>query len=464
MNSAVMDFDVAVCGGGMVGATLAALLATDSVLKGLRIALIEAHVPPHPTDEVELRVSAISRASERILARAAAWDFIKPSQRCAYQDMVVWDQGSPVPDLDSNSVHGELVEPSNQSTESPSTSSGRAEGFINSMMTGPQALHFSAAHMAEPNLGYIIANNCIQWAALEACSQTGITRFNASLASVDIDETKARIGLSDGRSFTARLVIGADGAKSASREQVGIECHVRPYQQTALVTHIRTGRAHQHTAWQRFLSDGPIALLPLNDGRCSIVWTTSPDHADQLLKLDDMQLAEKIGEACDHVLGDVTIAAPRAAFPLQLAQVNEYCRPRFVLVGDAAHSIHPLAGQGVNLGLMDAASLVQVLSEARADGVSIDGLGEMRVLRRYERWRKTENTIALGMVDSINRLFSNGGSLMGTARRIGLQTVERHSLIKRFFMSRALGIAGDAPRMVKKADSGNASSFATPSV
>ncbi|MES1195559.1 MAG: FAD-dependent monooxygenase, partial [Steroidobacter sp.] len=126
------------------------------------------------------------------------------------------------------------------------------------------------------------------------------------------------------------------------------------------------------------------------------------------------------------------------------------CRPRFVLVGDAAHSIHPLAGQGVNLGSMDAASLVQVLGEARADGASVDALGEMRVLRRYERWRKTENTIALGMIDGINRLFSNDSAWMGTVRRIGLQTVERHSIIKRFFMSRALGIAGDAPKMVRE--------------
>jgi len=415
MNKAVVDFDIAVCGGGMVGATLAALLSNDATLKGLRIALIEAQVPPPPTAEVEVRVSAISRASERILARAGAWDLIKPSQRCAYQEMRVWDHVTPAADV----------------------------------INGATALHFIAASMAEPNLGYIIANNCIQWAALEACARAGITRFNASLASIDID-SHARVGLTDGRSFTTRLVVGADGARSASRECMGIATHIRPYQQTALVTHVRTAKPHQFTAWQRFLSDGPIAFLPLNDGRSSIVWTTTPENAGRLLNLDDEVLANEITIASDSVLGEVTIAGPRGAFPLQIAQVDEYCRPRFVLMGDAAHSIHPLAGQGVNLGLMDAASLVQILSEARANGVAVDALGEMRLLRRYERWRKTENTIALGMIDGINRLFSNDNAVMSSARRIGLKTVERHSLIKRFFTSRALGIAGDAPRMVRE--------------
>jgi 2-octaprenylphenol hydroxylase len=217
-----------------------------------------------------------------------------------------------------------------------------------------------------------------------------------------------------------------------------------------LVTHVRTAKPHQFTAWQRFLPDGPIAFLPLNDGRSSIVWTTTPESAERLLKADDPVLADEISRASDSVLGEVMIAGPRGAFPLQIAQVDDYCRPRFVLVGDAAHSIHPLAGQGVNLGLMDAASLVQILSEARSNGVAIDALGEMRLLRRYERWRKTENTIALSMIDGINRLFSNDNAVMSTARRIGLKTVERHSLLKHFFMSRALGIAGDAPKMVKQ--------------
>ena len=416
MSKSIIDFDVAVCGGGMVGATLAALLATNSQLKDLRIALLEAHLPPQPTDDVDVRVSAISRASERVLSHCGAWSLIKTTHRSAYQDMVVWDAASPTPDLNNSQ----------------------------------RALHFSASSMAEPNLGHIIPNNCVQWAALERCNQLGITRFATTLTAIQLNESHARIQLSDGRSLTTRLVIGADGVKSASRECVGIKAHVKPYQQTALVTHVRTERAHQHTAWQRFMPNGPIALLPLHDGRSSIVWTTTPNHAVELLKLDESALAAAIGDACDHVLGAVIIAGPRAAFPLQVAQVDEYCRARFVLVGDAAHSIHPLAGQGVNLGLMDAAALVQVLSDARASGASMDALSELRVLRRYERWRKTENTAALGMVDGLNRLFSNDNAAISRVRRTGLRAVENVPMLKQFFMSRALGVGGDAPKMVRE--------------
>ena len=409
------DFDIAVCGGGMVGATLSALLAHEPVLKGLRIALIEAHFPAQaPNNDIEIRVSAISRASERILTRCGAWSLIDVTQRCAYQDMVVWDAASTAP----NSDH-------------------RAE-----------ALHFSASAMGEPNLGNIIANNCVQWAALEAATHAGVTRFAAALSAIKLEDNTARIALSDGRTFTARLIIGADGANSASRECVGISARVKPYQQTALVTHVRTELSHQHTAWQRFLADGPIAFLPLNDGRSSIVWTTTPDRATELLQLDEAKLASEITTASDHVLGAVTIAGTRATFPLQLAQVDEYCRPRFVLVGDAAHSMHPLAGQGVNLGLMDAAALVQTLADARSAGASIDALSEMRVLRRYERWRKTENTIALGMVDALNRLFSNNNTSARVLRRTGLRAVENMPVLKRAFMLRALGLAGEVPESV----------------
>jgi 2-octaprenylphenol hydroxylase len=247
-------------------------------------------------------------------------------------------------------------------------------------------------------------------------------------------------------------VIAADGARSVSRACVGIKARERAYGQTALVTHIRTERPHRQTAWQRFLPQGPIAFLPLNDGRSSIVWTTTPEHAAELLQMDEAALANAIATAGDQVLGDVALAAPCGAFPLQLAQVDEYCRQRFVLVGDAAHSIHPLAGQGVNLGFMDAASLVQVLTEARAAGASLEALGEMPVLRRYERWRKTENTAALGLVDALNRLFSNDTRSVGALRRAGLRAIEQLPLAKRMLMLRALGLAGERPAIVRQAN------------
>ncbi len=395
----------------MVGATLAALLLHEPALNELRIALIEARLPNQPPGpEVDLRVSAISRASERILSRAGAWRHLAATQYSAYQDMHVWDAQNR---FDSES-----------------------------------ALHFSASALGEPNLGHIIANNCLQWSALLACQHERVTRFATELKAIDLADAAAHLALADGRRFSARLVIGADGADSASRECVGIASRKRPYQQAAMVTHVRTERSHQHTAWQRFLPDGPLALLPLNDGRSSIVWTTTPEHAERLLRLDEAALGVAITDASDHVLGAVSIAAPRAAFPLQLAQVDEYCRPRFVLVGDAAHSMHPLAGQGVNLGFMDAASLVQVLSEARKAGASSEALSELRVLRRYERWRKTENTLALGLVDGINRLFSNERQTTGLLRRTGMRVLEQLPFAKCTLMLRALGLSGDRPDMV----------------
>lgn len=418
MNSPISqaDFDVIVCGGGMVGATLAALLLHEPALRGLRVALVEARFPNAPPPAgVDLRVSALSRAAERILSRCGAWAQLPPESRCAYQDMVVWDAASRV---DSGA-----------------------------------ALQFSAAAMGEANLGYIVANNWVQWTALQAAAQAGVTRFASALRSIDLSEQGARVTLEDGRTLGAHLVVGADGANSASRACAGIATQVRAYQQTALVTHLHTARPHRHTAWQRFLPDGPIAFLPLNDGRVSMVWTVSASRAEALLKADDAQFAAAIGDASDHVLGDVTLATDKGAagkggFPLQIAQVQAYCRPRFVLVGDAAHSVHPLAGQGVNLGLMDAASLVQVLADARAAGTGIAALGELRVLRRYERWRKTENTLALGLVDGLNRLFSNDGAFTGTLRRNGLRMVEGLPLLKRQLMLRALGLAGERPRLV----------------
>lgn len=408
------DFDIAICGAGMVGATLAALLLNEPSLRELRIALIEAHFPTQaPAADIDIRVSAVSRASQRILNRVGAWQLLPTSQCAPYGDMVVWDALSKADSSD--------------------------------------ALRFSASSLGEPDLGHIIANNWLQWALLEAVSHEPVTRFAAELSSISLDQDAARLSLSDGRRLTARLVIGADGAKSISRDCVGISARIRPYGQTALVTHVRTEQPHRQTAWQRFLPTGPIAFLPLNDGRSSIVWTTTPEHAAQLLQLDEAALAAQIADAADHVLGDVSIAAPRAAFPLQLAQVDEYCRHRFVLVGDAAHSLHPLAGQGVNLGLMDVASLVQVLSEARLAGASVEALSELRVLRRYERWRKTENTAALGLVDALNRLFSNDSPTIGTLRRRGVGMVQRLPMVKRTLMLSALGLAGETPRIVTQA-------------
>jgi 2-octaprenylphenol hydroxylase len=241
------------------------------------------------------------------------------------------------------------------------------------------------------------------------------------------------------------LVVGADGATSTSRKLAGIATGGWEYDQYAFVTHVSTSLPHQHTAWQRFLPAGPMAFLPLADGRSSIVWTTTPSHAEHLVTADAATVAGEIATAIDDVFGAVQIAGPRAKFPLRLSYARDYTKPGFVLVGDAAHSVHPLAGQGVNLGFLDGAALVQVLADELANGAGIEALGAHRVLRRYERWRKSENTLALGLIDGINRLFSNTSESLTWLRRIGLSTVNRSALARRLLMGRAMATEGEIP-------------------
>jgi 2-octaprenylphenol hydroxylase len=189
------------------------------------------------------------------------------------------------------------------------------------------------------------------------------------------------------------------------------------------------------------------AFLPLADGRSSIVWTTEPQRAEYLVNASAESVGEEIERAIDGVLGKVTIDAARASFPLQLSHATQYCRPRFVLVGDAAHAIHPLAGQGVNLGFLDTAALIETLSTELARSGAVDSLSEARVLRRYERWRKSENTLALGLIDGLNRLFSNSNDSLGWMRRTGLSLVNGSAFAKRALMGRAMGVAGDVPKL-----------------
>ena len=407
------DFHIVIVGGGMVGACAAALAAVDPRLAELRIAVLEAHPPASPPQgDVDLRVSAVSRASQRILTAVGAWPLVPPQSLSPYEEMIVWDAAS--------------------------------------KPGGAGAIHFSASATSEPNLGHIVENRRLQWALYDCPPfRQRVTVLRAELAGLTFERDRAVVSLGDGRVLSAALVVGSDGAASLSRKLAGIETAGWNYDQRALVTHVRTERPHARTAWQRFLADGPIAYLPLADGRSSIVWTTRPAHAEHLAACPPEQASQEIEQALDGVLGKVEVAAPRMQFPLRLTHARQYCKERFALVGDAAHSIHPLAGQGVNLGFLDCAALVQVLAQELADGGTVEALAELRVLRRYERWRKSENLIALGMVDGLNRLFSTADETLGWIRRTGLGAVNRSTLAKRFFIGRALGTAGELPRVAR---------------
>lgn len=409
-------FHILVIGGGMVGTCVAALAATNPQFADLRIAVLEAQPPmmppPEATEDIDLRVSAISRASERILREIGAWQLLPAQHVSAYDDMVVWDaEGKP---------------------------------------RGSGSIHFSASESGEPNLGYIAENRRVLWSIYDSAAfRNRVTLLRGELTGLEFDEDHAAAILSDGRRIEAALIIGSDGSNSLSRKLAGIETTGWEYEQRAFVTHVRTQHSHARTAWQRFLPDGPIAYLPLADGRSSIVWTTTPEHAERLIAGAPEQVAKELMLALDCTLGTVELAGPCGQFPLRLTHAKDYCRERFVLVGDAAHAIHPLAGQGVNLGFLDSAALVEVLADELDRGLKPTQLGERRVLRRYERWRKSENAVALGLVDGLNKLFGSRADSLGWARRAGLNIVDGSALAKRFLMGRALGTGGDAPALVR---------------
>jgi 2-polyprenylphenol 6-hydroxylase len=241
------------------------------------------------------------------------------------------------------------------------------------------------------------------------------------------------------------LLIGADGAESKTRELLGIETAGHAYRQDALVAHVRTSKPHCNTAWQRFLGTGPLALLPLPDGRVSIVWSAALPEAARLRALDHAAFGAALKTAGGAVLGDCELSSPLASFPLKLNYALEYARPRAVLLGDAAHVIHPLAGQGMNLGLLDCAVLADVLGDAA--GVAY--FGEHRLLRRYERRRRSENLLAAAAMDGLERLFSSTDPWSAGLRATGLSAVGRMGFVKRALSRRALGLTGDVPDFVK---------------
>jgi len=399
------QYDVIIAGAGMVGAALACALGGSDI----KVAIVEYSQPPltWPEDSVDLRFSAISRSSEYLFRHLDAWEGMVARGVSPYTDMHVWE--------------------------------GVSEG----------AVHFDSADIGESSMGHIIENRVVRAALLERMQACPNVDFicPAEISGIKVAEAGVQVSLLDGRLLDAQLLVGADGGRSQVREAMGISVVGWPYQQKGVVAIVATERRHQDTAWQRFLSTGPLAFLPISDGRCSIVWSTTHDDADALCALDDETFCRKLAEASEYKLGNVLSSTKRAAFPLRLQHAERYTHHRIALIGDAAHTIHPLAGQGANLGFMDAACLAEFVLEASR--LERD-LGSVHHLRKYERWRKGSNISMMLAMDGFKRLFSNDLSLIAKARGYGLSFTNKVSPLKHVFMRRAMGLEGELPRLAKR--------------
>ncbi len=410
------EFDVVIVGAGVIGSVMAGVLLARRRSAPGRVAIVADRLEPpaagiaaagEAAPDWDLRVFALSRASQRLLQLCGVWQRLPPPRVFPYERMCVWD-ASGVPQ-------------------------------------GSGSLTFDCAEIGEPNLGFIVEGRSLQECSLQAASAAGAVLIEAGVREIAMNEADARIRLSDGRDLRGKLLIGADGADSKTRELLGIETAGHAYHQDALVAHVRTGQSHRNTAWQRFLPTGPLAFLPLPDGRSSIVWSVARPEAARLRALDAAAFGAALGTASGGALGEVELTTPIASFPLKLQYAVDYVKSRAALVGDAAHAVHPLAGQGLNLGLLDCASLADVLGAAGSPGL----VGEHRLLRRYERWRKSENLLAATAMDGLERLFSNANPAVARLRAAGLDAVAKLPFLKRQFAQRALGLIGDVPAFLK---------------
>jgi 2-octaprenylphenol hydroxylase len=306
-------------------------------------------------------------------------------------------------------------------------------------------IHFDAADLAEPDLGHIVENRVIVRALWQAFGASGVTvRVPAQLRSLQADQDGVSLQLADRSRLQAGLVIGADGARSQVRELVAIKSRSEPYDQHAVVATVHAELGNQSTAWQRFMRDGPLALLPMGRELFSIVWSTTPDEAGRLCTLSEAEFNVLLTQASESRLGALTVQGPRAAFPLRLQHAEQYVRPGVALVGDAAHVIHPLAGQGVNLGFLDAAALVDALLAGRAAGRAP---GALRTLRLYERGRKGHNLATQLAMDGFKHLFSNDSAPLSVVRNLGLGAAGRFAPLRRLFEKVALGYGLELPTL-----------------
>jgi 2-octaprenylphenol hydroxylase len=429
------NYDVVIVGAGMAGSALACALLHEMRSKknpamacDLRIALIEArHLPsgqPSLGDQVhdfDPRVSALTAVSCNLLSKLGVWTQIKAQRASAFEKMQVWDAN------------------------------------------GTGSIQFDAADVRAAQLGYIVENRLIVAALVNQLREANtVELFDGNavkavrLAQSD-DEGSAAAGqssitLEDGTELLATLVVAADGAGSPMREIAGLSLRGWDYGHSAIVCTVETERSHQKTAWQCFTGEGPLAYLPLStaadaidadtknshvDKLCSIVWSQSPERAEQLMAMDDEQFSEQLAKGLEHRLGKVTAVSKRFMFPLRQQHATNYVKPGFAVVADAAHTVHPLAGQGINMGFADVAALAELVARAWRQGRPI---GDLMLLQRYQRERKPENLAMMSIIEAFKRLFEPMPLPLMLLRNTGMRLVDNSQWLKNRIIRYAMGI------------------------
>lgn len=394
-NGDSIKFDVAVVGGGMVGAATALGLAQQ----GFKVALIERN-PPNTlwlnACDFSPRVSAITRASEMILRHLGAWQGVVSRRAHPFEAMRIWDEA------------------------------------------GDSELVLEAVSVGQTNLGYVVENNVIQaalWDQLNIHNVKVITEDDIQIGLPASGSQVAKLMLSSYGEIEADLIVGADGAFSKIRQLAGIGLDQHDYAQCAVVGCVRTSAPHQSTCWQRYRQQGPFAFLAMNDNVSSIAWYLPAEKMQWALNLSDDDYRAEIYKASEGRLGEIVETWERAAFPLTRRHAQQYVKPGLVLVGDAAHTVHPQAGQGVNLGLLDAAALIDVLSEAKSQGLAI---GDFGVLRRYERWRRGDNVLVQRSMEGFDWLFAQDHGIKDQLRNRFLSLANLAKPIKNLLVKQAL--------------------------
>ena len=383
-----MDFDIVIIGGGLVGASLADALKHS----GLRLALVEGQPLPSLDSEWDSRIYAFTPGNVDFLKQCGAWQRLDNSRVQQVEEMRVFgDAGS--------------------------------------------RLNFSAYEMGAPELAFIMESRLLQHALWQGLlEQDNLTLLHpAQCAELSVLEDAAWLKLKDGREIRARLIVGADGRDSWVRQQTNMPEVPTPYHQHGVVANFNIGKAHRGIAYQWFSPDGILALLPLPGKRISIVWSVSPEQSAELLALTHGEFSARVAEASNHTLGELQVITPPASFALRVLNLAHLARPRLALIGDAAHNVHPLSGQGVNLGLRDVRKLAQVLQQRG----ELD-CGDLQLLRRYEKARQSDIMSMQLTTDTLKHLFINNNPLLSTLRNLGLTATNKIVPLKKMLVRHAL--------------------------